>query len=139
MLLSSSEDIAIKAVTYIAAVNGKRNCSINEIAHNEGVPREYLAKILKKLVQSGLLLSKKGVFGGYVLTKPRSEISFLDVVEATDGDFVNMFKYNSAEMKTTEKSPTNPFWKDVYGVIRNQMGKMTFEKIEYSKFYQDLK
>ena len=75
MLLSSSEDIAIKAVTYIAAVNGKRNCSINEIAHNEGVPREYLAKILKKLVQSGLLLSKKGVFGGYVLTKPRGAVS----------------------------------------------------------------
>ena len=48
MQISRKADYAIRALIYVAAINGRRTCSINEIAENEKIPREYLAKILKE-------------------------------------------------------------------------------------------
>ena len=42
-------------------------------------------RVLKPLVDSGLLESKKGPTGGYMLARPASEITVLDIVEASEG------------------------------------------------------
>ena len=88
MQISRKADYAIRALIYVAALNGRRTCSINEIAENEKIPREYLAKILKELTQKGFLISYKGVNGGYKIARDRGTISFLDILEATQGPFV---------------------------------------------------
>jgi Rrf2 family protein len=49
------------------------------------MPERFLLQVLRTLVNQGLLRSTRGVDGGYRLTKPLSQISLLDVVEATDG------------------------------------------------------
>ena len=137
MMLSTSEDIALKAMIYISAASGKSRCSINEISKNELVPREYLAKILKKLVQQGLLTSKSGVHGGYRLTKNRSEVSFLDIIEAVDGSFIGMIKHDNPQNVPTDKHPATEFWADIHKKLIEKLSKMTLSKINYKKFYAD--
>jgi len=117
MLLSTSEDIALKAMIYISANSGKSRCSINEIARNETVPREYLAKILKRLVQKNLLSSKRGVFGGYQLIKGRDKISFLDIIEAIDGSFKGMVKHGQNLKIANSNHPASEFWSDISPAI----------------------
>ena len=136
MFLSTSEDIALKAMIYIAAGTGKSRCSINEIARNELVPREYLAKILKRLTQGGLLTSKRGIHGGYGLTKKPREISFLDIIEVVDGPFDSMAKHD-AESLPADNHPAYLFMADMHKRIRDSMAKMTLDRIDYKKFYPE--
>ena len=49
------------------------------------VPRAFLAKIMKELVDRGLVDSQPGRNGGYSLARPPSEISFRDILEGVEG------------------------------------------------------
>jgi Rrf2 family protein len=49
------------------------------------VPEDFLAKILKTLVDQGLVKSTRGPHGGYALARNPIDISFLDVIVAVEG------------------------------------------------------
>jgi len=91
MQISRKADYALRAISYLVAQPEGKRSSISEIAESEGIPRDFLAKILKELCRTGFLKSFQGVTGGYILAKDRSKISFLNVIEAMQGNVrVNM-------------------------------------------------
>lgn len=137
MMLSVSEDIAIRAMISVAAARGKYQCSINKIAEREKLSREYLAKVLKRLVQKGLLISSLGLHGGYKLAKPASSISFLDILEAIDGPFIYIVDYGPDELANAKKGAAYDFWKDVHKLTKDALANMTLDKLDYKKFYPD--
>ncbi len=55
------------------------------LAEFHEVSRTYLAKHLQQLSRAGLVVSTEGRVGGYALTRPASDISVLDVVQAIEG------------------------------------------------------
>jgi Rrf2 family protein len=59
---------------------------VRDLADLQGVPAEYLAKVFTKLSRAGLVVAAEGARGGFALARPADEISFLDVVQAVDGD-----------------------------------------------------
>ena len=85
MQLSRKADYALRGVRQLSTLSKGKLGSINSIAEAEKVPREFLAKILKDLTRSGILVSYQGVTGGYRLSRPAKEISYLDVIEAIEG------------------------------------------------------
>ena len=91
MQISRKADYALRAITFMVNQPENKRSSISEIAESEGIPRDFLAKILKELCRSGFLKSFQGVTGGYQLARAKSEISFLNVIEAMQGQVrVNM-------------------------------------------------
>jgi Rrf2 family protein len=56
------------------------------LAELHGTPPAYTAKHLQALSRAGIVHSTMGQVGGYLLTRPASEISALEVVRAVDGD-----------------------------------------------------
>jgi Rrf2 family protein len=140
MQISRKADYAIRAMIYVAAINGRRTCSINEIAAHEKIPREYLAKILKELTQKGFLLSYKGVNGGYKMAKPRGEISYLDILEATQGPFVvsscNQEYGDEPGCKGKDDCASYHFWDGLHKKLKATLSDMNLEKIEYEKYYK---
>ena len=66
MQVSKSLDYAVRSLTYIA--KEKANVfTIRDISEKQHIPQNYLAKIMRKLVQKGLLSSSPGPEGGYSL------------------------------------------------------------------------
>jgi Rrf2 family protein len=128
---------------FVAAINGQRTCSINEISESENIPREYLAKILKELSQKGFLRSYKGVNGGYKLAKPRDQISYLDILVAMQGPFAisscNMEDREASGCRGKDKCATFAFWDDLQKKLMKILGDMTLGKIDYNKFYPQFK
>ena len=61
--------------------------SAREIAEQYDIPIELMAKVLQRLVRSGLLVSTQGTRGGYTLSRASESISVADVIEAIDGPF----------------------------------------------------
>lgn len=83
--VSRKVDYALRASVYLAGCDPARMVSFREISESQEVPREFLAKILRMLVTTGIVESQRGANGGYRLSRPANEISFLDVIEAADG------------------------------------------------------
>jgi len=62
--------------------------AVRDIAERTGLPQPYLEQILLALKGAGLVRSKRGVGGGYVLARPPEEITLSQIVSAVDGPIV---------------------------------------------------
>ncbi len=58
---------------------------MRDIADRTALPQPYLEQILLALKGAGLVRSKRGVGGGYVLARPPAEIKLSEIVSAVDG------------------------------------------------------
>lgn len=86
MQVSRKVDYALRAVIHLASQEaGGRACSVGEIAAREGIPRQFLEKIVQQLIHAGLVRSRRGPHGGYVLARPAEQVTFRDVIEAVEG------------------------------------------------------
>lgn len=65
-----------------------RPTSVRDIAERTGLPQPYLEQILLALKGAGLVRSKRGVGGGYVLARDPAVITLGDIVSAVDGPIV---------------------------------------------------
>ena len=59
--------------------------SASELAETFHMPRTLVANLLKSFREAGLLESRRGLKGGYLLARPADEISLLDVLGVIDG------------------------------------------------------
>jgi len=73
-----------------------KTIGIKQIAELNSISETYLSKVFAKLSKAGIVRSVPGVKGGYQLTKPSSEISFWDVIEAVEGP---SFFFQCAEIR----------------------------------------
>ena len=86
-LLSEKEkDINLDEGQEFIAKEKANVFTIRDMSEKQHIPQNYLAKIMRKLVQKGLLSSSPGPEGGYSLRKSTDEISLKDVYEAIEGD-----------------------------------------------------
>ncbi len=85
MNLTSASCYALHALAYMAQQRTTAAITSHKIAQEKGIPIRFLLKVLKPLVDSGLLESKKGPTGGYILARPASDITVLDIIEASEG------------------------------------------------------
>lgn len=86
MRVSTRGDYASRALVFLALhVEEGRPRSVREIAERTGLPQPYLEQILLALKGAGLVRSKRGVGGGYVLSREPKEISLSQIVAAVDG------------------------------------------------------
>ncbi len=85
MKVSTRGDYAARALLSLALHAQEGPTSVRDIAERTGLPQPYLEQILLALKGAGLVRSKRGVGGGYVLARPPSEIDLAEVVSAVDG------------------------------------------------------
>ena len=67
-------------MVYLAKKDGKEFFSLKDISEKEGIPFDFLEKIMSLLEKEKLVKSKKGVLGGYVLAKTPKKITAKDIV-----------------------------------------------------------
>jgi Rrf2 family protein len=83
--ISRKIDYGLRAMIYLVSVAPETVVPFREIARQMDVPEDFLAKILKTLVDAGLVRSSRGPHGGYSLARTATDVSFLDVIEAVEG------------------------------------------------------
>lgn len=83
--LSKKADYALMAMGHLALRSDAGSSNAREIAEQFDIPVELLAKVLQRLVRTGLLTSHQGTRGGYVLARPALQISVADIIQAIDG------------------------------------------------------
>jgi Rrf2 family protein len=83
--ISDAANLGIHAMAHIARGAADVNHSVGEIADHQGVSEAHLSKVMQRLVKVGLLTSRRGPGGGFLLGRPAKRISLLEILEAVDG------------------------------------------------------
>lgn len=84
MRLTRECDYGFVVLVFLAHQEPDRVIPCEDMARQLGIPHDFLAKILQRLARAGLVASKQGAHGGYVLARRPSEITFTDVFRAVD-------------------------------------------------------
>ncbi len=85
-MLSKKTKYGLKALIYLAKkYESKKPVLISKLAVDEKIPKKFLELILLELKNAGLLQSKMGKGGGYLLAKPPLQITFGQSVRVLEG------------------------------------------------------
>ena len=84
-MLSKRSKYAIKAVLALARPRKTEAVRIADLARAEQIPKKFLEGILLTLRNNGLLQSRKGQQGGYLLARPPGDIYVGQIVRLLDG------------------------------------------------------
>ena len=82
-MISQTAEYALRAMVDLAYHFGTAR-KTREIAAGTKVPRGYLAKILQDLARAGLVLSQRGLHGGFALARAPDRLTVYDVLQAVD-------------------------------------------------------
>ena len=83
--LSTKSDYAIKALVRLALADGTSPVSARDIVAFTGIPPKFLEQVMHDLRQAGLVESRRGKGGGYVIARDPASLSFADVIDLIDG------------------------------------------------------
>lgn len=84
-MLTKKTKYGLKAMAYLARNSHGQPILISEIALSENIPLKFLEGILLDLKKNGLLASKKGKGGGYLLEIPAQNIPIASIIRVLDG------------------------------------------------------
>ena len=82
-MLSQTVEYALRAATFLAT-SPQEPRTVEQIAEATRVPVAYLAKVMQGLVRGGLVSSRRGVGGGFLLVSPPRQVRILQIVQAVD-------------------------------------------------------
>jgi Rrf2 family protein len=83
--LSRKARYALRALYALAGNEARGPVLIADLAERENIPKKFLEAILLELKNAGILQSKKGKGGGYVLAKNPAEVTLGQVIRTIDG------------------------------------------------------
>jgi len=83
--LSKRTQYSLRALYALAREYGKGPTLISDLAEEESIPKKFLEQILLSLKGLGLVTSKKGKGGGYMLMHPPDQITIATVIRMIDG------------------------------------------------------
>ena len=86
MELTHRGSYAIRAVLTLARADQDEVVPARHIAKEMDIPVRFLPQVLGDLNRAGIVEARLGRAGGYRLSKPATEISLLDIIEAAEGD-----------------------------------------------------
>jgi Rrf2 family protein len=88
--VSAKTDYALRASLELARTGGGEPVKAERIAGAQAIPLRFLENILGELRHAGLVESRRGAEGGYMLARPAAAIALADVVRAVDGPLANV-------------------------------------------------
>lgn len=117
---------ALRATLALAGADAEHPRKLGELLERSPGPEKFLAMILGRLRQQGIVASTRGSRGGYWLTRPTTEITVLDVVEALGpDDDATADGPDAADGAGTDPPTVAALWDAVDDRVRDLLGSVT--------------
>ncbi|UTW55310.1 SUF system Fe-S cluster assembly regulator [Kordiimonas sp. SCSIO 12610] len=127
--LTNLADYAVVLMCEMARADAKVNAqSLSDITR---VPNTTVAKILNLLTRSGLLISHRGLKGGFALAKDAKLISVADIIEAIDGPIAmtHCSEEQNSDCSFDEICVMRPHWQSINGAVRNALAGVKLSEL----------
>ena len=126
-------DYSLKALLMLAErYPGSEPTRVEEIAASQGIPENYLRRLLIELKRGGLVASQKGPSGGYLLAKSPSRITMADVLEIVEGDYCPvecLEEVGSGQCPKGSPCPMRDVWREVRESVKQILGRATLQSL----------
>ena len=128
--LTRAADYAILAMMHLGSLPDGGIALKDQIARAQDIPPSFLAKILRQLVQTGLLRSTRGVNGGFGLQRMPAEINLLDILEGIEGPIQSTDGARDPDRRPCSRErPTSGVWLEVQREVAVLLRKTTLEEL----------
>ncbi len=127
-MLSQTANYALRAMGYLASREGEGPIQAQVIAEIMDVPPNFLSKIMHQLGRAGLVISVRGVNGGFQLSRPAAEIALREVV----APFTDLAVYRQCFLGRPECDGTcgiHRQWQPIMKRIETLLTNTTIDKI----------
>ena len=138
MMFSTKAEYGVRVMVELARRAGGEPIPLAEIAAHDGLPLAYLEHLVARLRKAGLVDSRRGSRGGYMLARASSEITMAEVVEALEGSIAPIECISQAadgsivcarESSLDHVCPTKLLWTRVRFSIVNTLRETTLEDL----------
>lgn len=124
-MISKKTIYGLQAVILLAKRFETGPVLITDLAKEGRIPKKFLEAILLELRKNGILKSKKGKGGGYVLGKYPQNISVGDIIRTLDGSFSEIY----FEGETKETNEIKMIMKEVRDAMSNILDKTSLADV----------
>src|SRR5664279_3880134 len=134
MMFSTKAEYGVRVMVELARRAGAEPIPLAEIAAHDGLPLAYLEHLVARLRKAGLVASRRGSRGGYMLARASTEITMAEVVEALEGSIAPIECISEAsdgsivcsrESDPEHACPTKLLWTRVRFSIVSTLREMT--------------
>jgi len=126
MKVSVQVDYACRVMAELARLHGSGGLArIEHLAEVEDVPANFLAQILLKLRNRGLITSRRGNQGGYALARPPEDISLLDIMLAVEGACVQLSGNHGGRSGRRVKA----VWEEISALVEARARACTLDQL----------
>jgi Rrf2 family transcriptional regulator, cysteine metabolism repressor len=144
MMFSTKAEYGVRVMVELARRAGESPdgaesvVPLAEIAEHDGMPLAYLEHLVARLRKAGLLDSRRGSRGGYMLARPAEQITMAEVVEALEGSIAPIECISqgpdgsivcSRESDPGHVCPTKLLWTRVRGSIVRTLQETTLAEL----------
>ncbi|MGD9912721.1 MAG: Rrf2 family transcriptional regulator [Rhizobiaceae bacterium] len=84
-MISQRAKYALRALVSLAKAGPDQPLFIGDIAREQAIPKKFLEQILLQMKANGLVASRRGKAGGYLLLRPAEDITYGEVLRIVDG------------------------------------------------------
>jgi len=134
MKLTSKGRYAVQALADLATVNDGKPTNLTEISLRQGISISFLEQIFLKLKRKNLVKSLRGPTGGYILSRPYSEITLSSIIDAVDEKVKTVACRKDSKKGCNGKSMkciTHNLWDDLESHINSFFEKNTLKDVLY--------
>ena len=129
--LSARAKYAVRALLDLVLNFKGEPVFIRDIAGRIGVSESYLENILHELQKAGILESRKGKGGGFLLAREPGEISVYEIIRVSEGDML-LSRCLSDEFPCDKEQTcvTRQLWGDTTDLIKKYLSSITLEELK---------
>jgi Rrf2 family protein len=138
MIFSTKAEYGVRVMVDLARRGGAEPVALAEIAEYEGLPLAYLEHLVARLRRAGLVESRRGAHGGYLLAREPAQITMAEVVEALEGRIAPIECFSSSpdgtihcvrEFDAERVCTTAILWTRVRGAIVRTLEETTLAEL----------
>ncbi len=128
--ISRLTDYGIVLMAHLAAFGEGSTHNAREVAEQTQLPAPVVSKILKALARDGLLVSHRGIKGGYGLARPPSQISAAEIITALEGPIglTECTVHPGACVQEASCHVREP-WQHINGVVRAALARVSLSDL----------
>ncbi|MCX5861558.1 MAG: RrF2 family transcriptional regulator [Desulfomonile sp.] len=122
MRITTTSRYGVRALFDVAYHGGGQATQIKDISRRQKISQRYLEQIFNKLLKAGLLTSRRGPRGGYMLSRDPSQISVGDIINAAQGPIVPVMCLSSQNQgkkvcDVLDECVTRHVWRDTQRLL----------------------
>jgi Rrf2 family protein len=131
MKVSTRGRYGLRAMIELAKNNNSGALPLRVISENQKISEQYLEQLFVNLRNSGLVKSVRGANGGYLLSRPASEITAEEILISLEGplNIVECIAYDTL-CEFNDECATHELWIELRERIENVLKNITLEDLK---------